>query len=112
MFFPHQTSIQYTLCQPSFSYFGLSYLNRLRVNPFFLKIAEYQSQYQKNFNMIKAKYQTQICANLSLELVLNILSCEPFLKDSKEVQKGKIYCFLCFLSFFEVHCNKSHEFFV
>lgn len=111
MFFPHQIPIRYTICQyqPSIAYFGLSYLNRLRENMApLLKIAEYEKQYQKNFIMIKAKYKTQICANLSLkELCMNYLCCDQFSKENNEVQKKKIYGFLCFLSFFEVNCKKN-----
>lgn len=116
MFFPHQISIQYPLCQyqASLSYFGLNYLNSLRENMAIpLKIAEYEKQYQNNFTMLKAKYRKKIFAYLSLkELCLNFLTRDQDLKENNEVQKKKNYCFLCFLSFFEVHCQKPHEFFV
>ena len=75
----------------------------------FLKIAEYEKQYQKNFTMIKAKYRNQICANLSC---INSLNFDQFSKEKNDVQKKKKYFFLCFLSFFEVDYKKPHEFFV
>ena len=113
MFFP-QGPIQYNL-QPTYSYFGLSYLNCLSDRlASLLKISEYERQYQKNFNMLKAKYKNQISACLSFnELKINLVSLnsEQFLKESN-VLKKKLHCFLCFLSVFEVDFNKSHEFFV
>lgn len=115
MFFP-QGPIHYNFPQPPYSYFGLSYLNCLNDRlASLLKVSQYERQYQKNFNDLKAKYKNQIYAGLSFnELYVNLaaLSSEKIQKESNEAFKKKIYCFLCFLSVFEVDFNKSHEFFV
>ena len=116
MFFP-QYPIQYNLLQPSYSYFAyFASLNCLRDRlASLLKISEYEKQYKKNFIMLKAKYKNQISACLSFnEVKMNLVSLtsEQFRKESNEGLKKKIYCFLCFLSVFEVDFNKSHEFFV
>ena len=91
-----------------------------------IKFSEYQQNYSKTFDSLKVKYKRSLPFSLSLE---EVGKCSIFLytytlqkqndqrfilegSELNELQKKKVYCFLCTLVFFEVAFQKNHEIFV